>query len=250
MDKYQSYSRFSNILLKNKRSTAGYLLYISDVAQQQLDQLSGHTKTQAYQAIQSLASNPYLGITEERLCVRSQSSATYLVAHDIAVKFYRKSNKVLVDAVKPFAQQHTSCGSASVENTIGALKQELRYLNSLSNKDFAALHEMSGMSGDPGFMLLALKRDIQMEITELTTNGISVAINETPLETAASSFGAVASTSVGAVGKAGIAAQAFGGYRAIKTLYDISKLFGDFNITYGATYDCRSYCTLDIEIKD
>lgn len=250
MEKFQNYTRFSNVLLKNKQSEAGYPLYISVVAQKQLDLLSGHAKTRAYQAIQSLASDPYPGTSEGRLCVRSQNSANYLVAHNIAVKFSRKSKNVLVDAVKPFTQQHTSCGSASAENTIGALKQELRYLDSLSDKDFEAMYRMGGMSGDPGLVLFALKQDIQMEIAELTTNSISLAINDTPLETAVAAVGAGASTSNNAIAKVGIAAQGWANYRAVKSLYNLSKLFGDSKIEYGATYYCRSHCKLDILIKD
>ena len=109
---------------------------------------------------------------------------------------------------------------------------------------------MSGMSGDPTLGLFTLQEEIRKKITELTTNGISVAINDTPHETAASSFGAIASTARGMAGKAGIATQILGAFQAVKTFYNLSKLFGDPNIKYGATYDCRSYCTLDIVIKD
>src|SRR5690554_5277325 len=133
MNKYKNYSRLSNPQLKHKQSEVGYHLYISNEAQKQLDQLSGHTKTRAYQTIQSLASDPYPGRSDGRLCVRTKNDVNYLVAHSIAVKFQRQSEHVLIDAVKSVDKQQAACDFASAGNTIGALQQELHFLESLSN---------------------------------------------------------------------------------------------------------------------
>lgn len=251
MNKYKNYSRLSNPQLKHKQSEVGYHLYISNEAQKQLDQLSGHTKTRAYQTIQSLASDPYPGRSDGRLCVRTKNDVNYLVAHSIAVKFQRQSEHVLIDAVKSVDKQQAACDFASAGNTIGALQQELRFLESLSNKDAEAIFRMAGLTGDPGLALLGLQQNVRKRLMMLKANGAAKAISDTPLETAAGTTGAVLSTSnVGKISSAGAMAQIWSNYKAAKTLYSVSKLFGNESVTYEGAYSCRQTCKLDITIRE
>lgn len=250
MEKHENYRRFSNILLKNKQSEAGFHIYISAVAQKQLDILSGHVKTRAYQSIQSLASDPFPGISESRICARSQNSTAYLVVQDIAVKFKFKSEKVFVDAIKPSTSQNTSCRTASVESTIGALKKELHYLESLSSRDFGTMQRFAGFSGNPTLELAKLQDEINREIARLTVKGAGGAISSTPSDTVNGAAGALASASSGYSAKVGLASHLVGAIQSAKTLAQAAKLFGDYDASYVPTYNCGSICKLDILIKD
>lgn len=99
MEQFKGYTSFENLYFSDQKTKTGYRIFISDIARQQLDSLSGNRRTQAIRTVNSLGSDPTTKTSSVRFCVRGPSGTHYLIANGVLVRFIKKSDAVLVNSV-------------------------------------------------------------------------------------------------------------------------------------------------------
>src|SRR5690606_21120363 len=148
---------FVNPHLKNKESENGYRVYLSDVAQKQLNSLTDYKNARAHQIIQSLSADPRPGKSNARMCVKSECGAHYLVAHDLVVQFQRNSEKVFVekaldinpiiaDSATASELEHAASGTSKIKRQVAAGWEREHYMK------HGVYPRVNGKRQSPGFL--------------------------------------------------------------------------------------------------